>query len=364
VAVLDETRSILLAWLLLATLFAIPVAGLWFFVPRSRRLPPQRMRLAPWTGPEVVAAFLALIAWSLWWHVVIERLRSVLHFPETTHTELWEQAWTLPTEVVTVFVLFRLASKTQFYQLGLTFSRAPATFVAGYGVWLIFTPLVYLLNLVVLLVYQRTVQVPPEEHPLAKMLQSQPTAVEWLLAFSVGVLAAPVTEELLFRGVLQAWLVRNPLGAAATLAAAGGWAYLSGGKHSPWPAVFVLVMIPGYFVSVVVGRRWLRHPTSAPAIYASSLLFAAFHSTIWPTPIPLFVLSLALGYLVFRTQSLLSSITVHALFNGVAFVAVLLTHGATAPEPENGKATTSAVRLPPPASVSNVVPSSWLPRRT
>src|SRR6202035_895567 len=64
VAILQEMWLILRAWLLMAALLAVPVAGLWIFVPRARRLGPQRHRSVPWSGSEVLFAFLGLMFWS------------------------------------------------------------------------------------------------------------------------------------------------------------------------------------------------------------------------------------------------------------------------------------------------------------
>lgn len=60
------------------------------------------------------------------------------------------------------------------------------------------------------------------------------------------------------------------------------------------------------------------------AILGSSLLFAVQHFA-WPMQIPLFGLAMVLGWLTYRTQSLVTSIVVHALFNGVATVLMYLT---------------------------------------
>jgi membrane protease YdiL (CAAX protease family) len=53
------------------------------------------------------------------------------------------------------------------------------------------------------------------------------------------------------------------------------------------------------------------------AIYGSAMLFALGHER-WPDPIPLFVLGLGLGWLVYRTQSLVGAFVCHTLFNTVA----------------------------------------------
>jgi membrane protease YdiL (CAAX protease family) len=50
-------------------------------------------------------------------------------------------------------------------------------------------------------------------------------------------------------------------------------------------------------------------------IVASSVLFAAAHVGVWPDPVPLFVLALALGYVYHQTHRIWPSVLVHMLFN-------------------------------------------------
>jgi membrane protease YdiL (CAAX protease family) len=64
-------------------------------------------------------------------------------------------------------------------------------------------------------------------------------------------------------------------------------------------------------------RQWEKK-NACMAIYGSAMLFAAFHSLVWPSPIPLFLIGIVLGFLAFRTQSLLPGIILHGLFNTVA----------------------------------------------
>jgi membrane protease YdiL (CAAX protease family) len=61
---------------------------------------------------------------------------------------------------------------------------------------------------------------------------------------------------------------------------------------------------------------------AARAIYAVAFLFAIVHP--WPTPIPLFLLGLTLGWLAYRTQSLIGPIVFHLLFNAVSCVALAI----------------------------------------
>jgi hypothetical protein len=73
------------------------------------------------------------------------------------------------------------------------------------------------------------------------------------------------------------------------------------------------------------GSRWFTWKAACArwSIVASSMFFALVHST-WPTPIALFFLGLVLGWLAFRTQSLLASIVVHGLFNLVSYLALVM----------------------------------------
>ncbi|MHB1559097.1 MAG: CPBP family intramembrane glutamic endopeptidase, partial [Isosphaeraceae bacterium] len=63
---------------------------------------------------------------------------------------------------------------------------------------------------------------------------------------------------------------------------------------------------------------------TAVAITLVSLVFGALHASQWPAPIPIFVLALGLGLVSYRTGSLLSPICMHAIFNGISTIGILL----------------------------------------
>ncbi len=178
-------------------------------------------------------------------------------------------------------------------------------------------------------------------HPLEKMLRDDPTGSIAYLAVLSAVLLAPVSEELLFRGILQPWLI----------AALNDLVLALRGRRREWTSV--LEGPPAEFefrpvdepdgsskislntpVSEPVrastdGEPTPYHPpvptATAAAIVLISLLFGALHSPQWPAPIPIFVLALGLGIVSYRTGSLLSPICMHAIFNGVSTVGILLT---------------------------------------
>jgi membrane protease YdiL (CAAX protease family) len=283
-----------------------------------------------------------------------------------------------PFQIASVLVVTRLLSDTRPYQLGLTLRGADRNILAGWLAWFATTPLVLTLHALVSWGYPHLVPVPPEEHPISQLIQSQPPPFEWLLVVLDAVVIAPLLEELVFRGFLQPWFafragraniaLAGSLFAAILFRAEGigkaltkpiGWPLL----HELAPVLFVLLMIPGYVMVGFVNRRWLR-PEAARAIYGTALLFAVFHANVWPTPIPLFLLGLVLGYLALRTQSLVGPIVVHALINGTACMTMVFSYPAPAPEPANGNVRISAVRRLSATCTSTAVPGSWLPRRT
>jgi membrane protease YdiL (CAAX protease family) len=110
---------------------------------------------------------------------------------------------------------------------------------------------------------------PIPKHPLLEDIAAPDR--EWYivpLAFVQAAVLAPLVEELAYRGVLQTTLLR----------AVG----------------------PG------------------PALVASGAVFGMAHFPAQPQAVPsLFVLGLVLGYVFYRTRSLVAPIVAHALFNGV-----------------------------------------------
>ena len=88
--------------------------------------------------------------------------------------------------------------------------------------------------------------------------------------------------------------------------------------------MFVILTALGLLLLQQFGH-WGRLPGRATAaIWSSAALFGAIHITVWPTPIPLFVLGLPLGYLALRTGSWISCAAFHGLFNGISTLYLLL----------------------------------------
>ncbi|MCH1494723.1 MAG: CPBP family intramembrane metalloprotease [Rubripirellula sp.] len=144
---------------------------------------------------------------------------------------------------------------------------------------LISTPLILSVVMLISLLASSIVEY---EHPVLKSLFANKSILFYILTFLTTAIATPIYEEFLFRGLLQ--------GSLQALA-------------NPTPT----------------GETW--KPLSVWPLIVSSLIFAAMH---FPgqgaAPIPIFVLSLGLGYLYRQTGSLAAPILVHVILNSITLL--------------------------------------------
>jgi membrane protease YdiL (CAAX protease family) len=371
----QENLPELLAWLGLALLGSVLAGGFWFVTWRRLPwLPRQRTRATPWTGWDVFTVF-------VWVYIVLNSVifRIVPPNGEPKPELLLWQIILFPIELGFIPLFLRLSSGARPYQMGLTTHRLGANLALGFLAWFFLSMPVLFLNYLVSGLQALWKEQRPDVHPLFEMFdKGTPDFSLWVLIACSALLVAPLREELLFRGVLQPWLERKRRRAypvllfAFLLAVTFGWSRIKGELPSvrdpEWwpalldriaPALFVAVMILGYFVSGRLLRHILPDAKAAGPVYASSLLFAASHSSVWPSPVALFLLGIGLGFLAYRTRSLVGPITAHALFNSIGCLAMLLQFFI----PTNGKAPTTAETRPVAVSTASSVPGSLLPRR-
>jgi len=247
---------------------------------------------------------------------------------------LWTSIFCLPLNLATLLLLPRLLSDTRPYQLGLTTYRLGRSVLLGVLGWIILTPVVLWLNELVHQLYVRITSGEPALHSLTMLSRSNPAWWELALVALAAMIAAPVWEEMLYRGLLQRWFSQRWWGGALACGLALIWALVdkspliyadcrarnwSGLGVALQPAGFVLLLAPGLLLAGLC-----RRPNAARAIYGTAVLFAIRHSPYWPDPVALLVLALGLGWLADRTRSLVGPIVLHSLFNGVACVMMFL----------------------------------------
>lgn len=329
--------------------------------PAHSILPPQRRRAVPWhfghvgivlvlcIGGEFVVEYLAnpRVARDALAAEVASKLASgaggglaapldalatgwsaYQHFlPEQVRQELWALTALRVLQSIIILGVIGLIAGGRPYQLGLTCHRWEADLALGYMTWLVLTPLVFLVFFAATLIWQA----PAEQHPVEVLLRGQPGVESWVLGLVTTLAVAPVAEELLVRGLVQQWMMATPRTADIVLLSALffaiSWGISAEAPRGTSPALgailFLVTVGPGYLLFERLMARWLPEPGAARAIYASSLLFAAMHNA-WPSQIPLFVLSLGLGYVAYRTQSLIAPIVLHMLFNAVSTLPLVL----------------------------------------
>jgi membrane protease YdiL (CAAX protease family) len=124
------------------------------------------------------------------------------------------------------------------------------------------------------------------EHPVTDLLAQQSNAGTFLLLFFSAAVVTPIAEELQFRLLLQGGLqqLADPPPPRQTESSAP--------SNSSW------------------------QPLTAWPVYVTSLIFGLLHYGQGAAPIPLFFLSLGLGFLYQRTGRLVPAIVVHMMLNG------------------------------------------------
>jgi membrane protease YdiL (CAAX protease family) len=307
----------------------------------------------PWSAREILLAiFLSLVLWPVcaWEMLSLGGFYRWYYGPDAADAALradggdeatlararlglWASFLAFPMQALTIPVVFSFGSGTRPRQLGLRADRLGRDLAWGLGVWALLTPPVLGLHQAILYLYRLRGGRGVEEHVLTRLAEQGLTPPEWFLWICQVAVAAPVLEEMLFRGALQRWFRKFAWGSdvAVGVALLCALAFRRQEIARAWengaaaladaltPALFVLALVP---VFLLVRRRWPGG--AAPAIFGTSLLFAAVHTSAWPSPVALFVLALGLGTLAARTGSLAGPMLVHALFNATGCVQLLL----------------------------------------
>src|SRR5262245_8934925 len=115
----------------------------------------------------------------------------------------WTVALAFPFQVGFTLAFFSKGRRSRLYQLGLDAAHAWRNIKWGFTTWLILTPCVFAINLLVVIGYTMWHRAPPELHPIAQLIHGPVT--DRVLMFFAVIVAAPVVEELYFRGILQPW---------------------------------------------------------------------------------------------------------------------------------------------------------------
>ena len=296
----------------LVAVVAAPVG--WAGWRLGRRATPPPLPVPP--GDDVVLAFGYLLAFCafLIGQSVLAQVATTAGLPQQAaadpeHVRVWQSLAGQSGAAVLLtglwaFLCVRFAPRRSW--------RGVATAVGtGVGGWLLVSPAVYAIHGGAEWLGE-IFGVVPEEHPLVKVVAAADPSRAVVLFAAIGV-AVPFAEEVIFRGLLLGWLVRRPAWSAVPFGVA---ALLTVGAT----AGTARLMAVGFLLLLIAGQVALHRRPAAAAVWATSTLFALVHASVWPTPVPLFLLGLALGTVTVRSGGVLAGTVLHGLFNAVSLV--------------------------------------------
>jgi membrane protease YdiL (CAAX protease family) len=289
------------------------------------------------TGIEIVCVALVPVVWS---YLVNEILKSAHFFawfygeeaPDSAplvqlRRGLWITSIAAPFQILSALIFLRSGIGVSLDAIGITTRNLGRQILGGLVFAVIFVPGTYGIQALALLALEAAGS-KPQEHPFTQLGTTGLLPVEWGLLLFGAVVLAPTWEELVFRGLVQPWVMRHGqrgglvvLTLAALLAAqavAAAWV------PSPGVGEMAVKLAPLWILALLVGAFFLidRRNTAWGGLFASAVLFAWIHVSVWPSPVPLVWLALGLGWLAWRGRSLAGAVVLHAVFNAVACAAL------------------------------------------
>ena len=188
-------------------------------------------------------------------------------------------------------------SQARVHDTGVGVSRFGSDVGLGAVAFLMVAPPIYLLQTGLSQLFPET------HHPLVDVVRENPSLAMFGAAFATAVVAAPLAEEFLLRGLLQGWLEKIAVWSGSSTAI-----FLGGSTE--WE--------PSESWGTSKKANTMQNNPPAWPIFVSALLFASMHiqeDRVSPDPIPLFFFALVLGFLYQRTHRLLPCIVMHMLLN-------------------------------------------------
>ena len=224
--------------------------------------------------------------------------------------------------------IVRITSGANLAELGIQMRNWPRQVGLGARAAMLMTPPVCAIQFLAIQIWA------PQAHLVEQMVFERFTLGVAILAILSTMVLAPCVEELLFRGIFQSWLDRHfedSQPPAATVAEKERPAF-QGLEDVPLVLVSTNSSEDSTPTHTGTGNPLIAdHPNDPPWSHSSnipilltSVFFASLHLPQWPAPIAIFLLSLALGVLYKRTGSLMASIAMHATFNGINTLLLLI----------------------------------------
>ena len=327
------TSSSVAPSLLVAFVVAACISGWWWAVGRVVRHEPilswQPRRIVPWGFMDIVMGMLILLfvqvcmAQLLSQFGILELAVQIDEMP-ANHRGLLLAVDSSIKIISVAFLLVWLTKRrhANLHDLGWNKHHLPRDIRAGVGAFFMLVCPVMALQALL-----NQLKLIPGEHPIMKMWHDSPTIWQHVAILITAVVVAPLVEEFFFRVLVQGWLENVSFLLPRILehrarhadSAANGLGQLRREESIEYLLFGGAPAQRSFATSSVLGElhKRTRRARYVPII-CSSLLFATAHWGHGPAPIPLFLLSLGLGYLYQRTHRILPCIMVHMLLNSLS----------------------------------------------
>jgi len=284
-------------------------------------------RAIPWNVGPILLVFVLYVAVNLLFTVIYYTVAPLAGFQPgvtpSSHMMAVNGSAMLVLLILVPWVV-RRTSGARLVDFGLSFHNWWRQAVHGVIAILIAAPPIYAVQFGAEKLWKRS------EHPVTKMITHEFSPGVGLLAIVTAVVLAPMLEELVFRGLLQSWLIalferrsgffRRPLGKEPDASDSAADVSLAGDRDvvNERRPIVPANAAPESDLFEPPGRHWI-------AIVVTSLLFGYVHAAQWPAPIALFVLALVIGTVYYRTGSLITAVCMHATFNAITTLALFET---------------------------------------
>ncbi|MEC7564318.1 MAG: CPBP family intramembrane glutamic endopeptidase [Planctomycetota bacterium] len=197
----------------------------------------------------------------------------------------------------TIAMTLVFCRRGDFRSMRIRFDNLPRQFTLGLVCAFCILPAIFMLNLFV------SFSLVEYSHPVIETFLSEMSLSTLISTAFTVIIAAPLVEEFVFRGVLLTFLHR-----ALQRSWESDTIFWCSNRAQP-------VRPPA--------DGWL---SEHGAIIITSVLFAALHVGQGAAYIPLFFLALALGYVTNRTGSIWPAVTIHMTLNGISTMPLVMTY--------------------------------------
>lgn len=334
-------------------------AIMWFYAIRRLRRGEAILRVEPWTprvwglldlilivGLVIVGQAVSIKLWAMNSGVEIRELRDESDFPLSAMAAV-SLSYLVVMLISALWLIVRYGASMA--HIGLNSRKLTSNLAVGAGAALLSLPVVYAIMALINFSFSEQY-----DHPLLDRMIDEGSVSAFLLATFCAVAAAPITEEFLFRVMLQGWLQSIPWSVrdlhwltGATARQRGielsdnilgatplarivdddesgvSMAAFSANPNTP-PGHEVSLITDAPVVTVRDDFRTAatiaeRSPPLWP-VFVSGTLFGLAHWGYGLSFIPLIILGIILGLLYRATHSIWPSFVVHFVLNSISMV--------------------------------------------